>query len=171
MEFGTLAHTILQHLDLAGDLSRDGLKMQLSSMAAEHLVEGSLLTDARRECLLDDLMKFVSSKIGRRMQSSRKLYRELPFSRMMPAKRFFPLVEGDEKVFVQGIIDVLFKDEDGHLVLLDYKTDRDTCASRDAARYKVQIDIYSEAIEAILGEHVEEKYLYLLHDGTLVDME
>ena len=171
MEFGTLAHTILQHLDLAGDLSRDGLKMQLSSMAAEHLVEGSLLTDARRECLLDDLMKFVSSKIGRRMQSSRKLYRELPFSRMMPAKRFFPLVEGDEKVFVQGIIDVLFKDEDGHLVLLDYKTDRDTCASRAAARYKVQIDIYSEAIEAILGEHVEEKYLYLLHDGTLVDME
>ena len=74
------------------------------------------------------------------------------------------------KYYFKEIIDVLFEEEDGCLVLLDYKTDRDTDAERIAARYALQIQLYSEAIEAILGKKIKERYLYLLHDNSIVAM-
>ena len=89
----------------------------------------------------------------------------MPFSRTFDAKQFFNV---DEKIFVQGIIDLLFKDAAGRWVLLAYKTDRD---SRDIAlRYRMQIDLYAAALEALLNLKVSEKYLYLLGNGRVVKM-
>ena len=60
-------------------------------------------------------------------------------------------------VLVQGIIDCLFEDEKG-LVLVDYKTDGITDRFKGGfeearpileKRYKVQIDLYTKAIEQI----------------------
>ena len=90
---------------------------------------------------------------------------------MLQAKRFYPEVQDEtEQIFIQGIIDVLFEEEDGGLVLLDYKTDRDTDPQRIAARYALQIRLYSEAAEAILGKKIKERYLYLLHNNSIVAM-
>ena len=69
---------------------------------------------------------------------------------------------------MQGIIDLLFKDASGQWVLLDYKTDRD--AADIAERYRVQIELYAQAVEALLKITVAEKYLYLLNGGKLVKM-
>ena len=60
-------------------------------------------------------------------------------------------------VLVQGIIDCLFEDEKG-LILVDYKTDGITDRFKGGfeearpileKRYKVQIDLYTKAIEQI----------------------
>ncbi len=53
-------------------------------------------------------------------------------------------------------------------MLLDYKTDRD--APDLAERYRVQIELYSQAAEALLNITVAEKYLYLLGGGRLIKM-
>ncbi|MBR0103238.1 MAG: PD-(D/E)XK nuclease family protein, partial [Selenomonadaceae bacterium] len=68
----------------------------------------------------------------------------------------------------KGIIDLLFKDAAGRWVLLDYKTYRDSADI--AERYRVQIDLYAQAAEALLKITVAEKYLYLLNGGRLVKM-
>ena len=101
--------------------------------------------------------------MGQRLIAAQEFYRELPFSRLIDAQRFFHV---DEKIFIQGIIDLLFKDAAGRWVLLDYKTDRD--AEDLAERYKIQIELYAAAVEALLKIKIAEKYLYLLNGGRLV---
>lgn len=71
-------------------------------------------------------------------------------------------------VLIQGVIDALFRSEDGKLALLDYKTD----AVLDHAggikvltdKYRFQLELYAAALGDILGERVSELWLYFF-DG------
>ena len=71
---------------------------------------------------------------------------------------------------MQGIIDLLFETEEGRLILVDYKTDSDTRPEIIRSRYALQLDLYSEAVAAILGQPVTERCLYMLHDGSLLTL-
>ncbi|RKQ84272.1 UvrD-helicase domain-containing protein [Brockia lithotrophica] len=62
---------------------------------------------------------------------------------------------GLDAVVVQGIFDVLFR-EDGGYVLLDYKTDR----ILDPRIYKAQLYVYACAVRDLLGELPREGWLY-----------
>jgi ATP-dependent helicase/nuclease subunit A len=64
-----------------------------------------------------------------------------------------------ERVLIQGIIDVFFQ-EDDHLVLLDYKTDRVTSAEELKARYEVQLRLYRDALEMNRQLPVTEMLIY-----------
>ena len=165
-EYGTLMHLVLQHIDLAGDSSRKGLAAQLAAMVEREL----LLPEQAAFVRLEMVEAFLHSPLGSRMKGARRLWRELPFSRRLEARRFYPAAEPEARIFVQGIIDVLFEDENGALVLLDYKTDRDTSPAVVRKKYRLQIDLYTEAVEAILRRKVDERYLYLLQDGGIVKL-
>ena len=104
------------------------------------------------------------------MKKANRLWRELPFSRMVEARRFYPDAELEARIFLQGIIDVLFERADGKLTLLDYKTDRNTRPDVVRKKYQQQIDLYAEAVAAIFGRAPEERYLYLLHNGAVVSL-
>ena len=65
----------------------------------------------------------------------------------------------EEKVLIQGIIDVFFA-EDGQLVLLDYKTDVIGSMEELWNRYAVQLDYYEEALSRLMELPVKEKILY-----------
>ena len=54
--------------------------------------------------------------------------------------------------------------------LVDYKTDSDTRPEIIRSRYALQLDLYSEAVAAILGRPVAERCLYMLHDGSLLTL-
>ena len=57
------------------------------------------------------------------MQKATVIRREVPFTLAVPASEAYSHWRGEEEtVLVQGVIDCIFEDEDG-LVLLDYKTD------------------------------------------------
>ena len=71
---------------------------------------------------------------------------------------------------MQGIIDVLFEEENGDYILLDYKTDRKISAATARTRYQFQIDLYCDAVETILDKPVKERYLFLLDTGKEVKM-
>ncbi len=170
MEYGTLMHSVMQHLDLNGDLTLTGITGQLDRM----LLQEILLPEEREAVREKNIAIFFQSELGRRLCSAAEVYRELPFSRILPFRRVFPdrpLPEkGEAQLFTQGVLDALFRGADGKLVLLDYKTDSDTDPARARKRYQLQIDLYSEAVEDILGEKPAEQYLYMLHDGTIVEM-
>ncbi|WP_019554224.1 helicase-exonuclease AddAB subunit AddA [Propionispira raffinosivorans] len=166
-EYGTLMHGVMQHIDFCKDLSENGLKLQLESLVNKEMI-------LPKQISLIDLAgvhKFFTSPLGQRMIGSAKVRRELPFSIMLQAKKFYPdILDEQENIFVQGIIDVLFDEPDG-MVLIDYKTDKNTQTEALINKYKLQINLYSEAAEKILKKDIKEKYLYLFHNGTVIPMD
>ena len=160
-EFGSLMHKVMQSLNLSGDLSASGIFNQIEELARRKIISAEHVKLIKAE----RIAKFFSSELGRRLITSQEYYRELPFSRLIDAQKFFHV---DEKIFIQGIIDLLFKDAAGNWILLDYKTDRDS--ENIGERYRIQIELYAAAAEALLKINVAEKYLYLLNGGRLVKM-
>ena len=74
-----------------------------------------------------------------------------------------------EKVILQGIIDAFIMVEEG-IILVDYKTDRVKDGEELRNRYQKQIDLYSEALEQILGKKVKRRVLYSFSLGEEVDL-
>ena len=72
------------------------------------------------------------------------------------ARRFEGL---DARILIQGVIDGFFIDEDGSVVLMDYKTDK--CKEQEMIdRYKLQLELYKRAIESAANKKVKEIYIY-----------
>ena len=113
----------------------------------------------------EDILKFLQSDCAARMQKAAqngKLKKEQPFVLGVEADRIYPENGGEksgELLIVQGIIDLFFE-EDGEIVLLDYKTDRVRTEEELTGRYRIQLEYYQEALEKSLGKHVKEKLIY-----------
>ncbi len=70
---------------------------------------------------------------------------------------------GEDWTLVQGIIDMFYED-DGELVIVDYKTDNTeggTKVEQIVKNYKIQILTYKEALESVTGKRVKAAYLYM----------
>ena len=120
------------------------------------------------------IYKMIHSEIGQRMAAAGKsdrLYRERQFYMMMkPGEIMSSLKDcGDETIVVQGIIDAYFE-EDGGIVLLDYKTDSVKDASELVKRYHVQLDKYADVLEQLTGMKVKEKVIYSFCLDTTVNL-
>lgn len=155
-EIGTAMHTVMQHIDHSKDITPDGVKEQVRLLTAKEL----LLPTAADHINCKAVAAFFESELGKRVIEADWIKRELPFSLMLPAGRFYPeMAQDEERIFVQGVIDCLFKSGDG-LVLLDYKTDCYEAAQELSGKYQAQLDIYAEAAEQIFRMPVREKYIY-----------
>ena len=168
MERGTIMHTVMQRLDFKGDISYQGIKKQAAAMEEK----GLLPEGAARTVYIKGIQAFFASNIGQQVLSAPQVYRELPFSRMLKAQDFYPEVqEENELLFTQGVIDLLVETASGELILIDYKTDRQSDPERIRQRYQIQLDLYRSAVEAILGRRVDRSYLYLLQSGIFVAVD
>ncbi|MPM63084.1 ATP-dependent helicase/nuclease subunit A [bioreactor metagenome] len=166
-EYGTLIHSVMQHIDFRGDVSETGLVLQVEDMVRREL----LLPEQVQGIDLKGAAAFFAGELGKRLIASPQVRRELPFSLALPAERFYDdLPDSKDKIFVQGIIDVLFDDPAG-LVLIDYKTDRAVEGAELARKYAVQLNLYAEAAATILRRPVAEKYLYLFSTGQVVRVD
>jgi len=107
----------------------------------------------------------LRSDIGSRLLAAAKLNREFRFSVLLPAEKFFPGGDGEE-VLLQGAVDCWFQ-EDGGVVIVDYKSDRVTAEEvpERAALYAPQIRAYALAMAAVTGKKVRETVLYFLRPG------
>ena len=122
----------------------------------------------------EKLKKFLDSSLGQLFAKAYKentLYREQHFMQEVEYEKLFPEDGGDnvEKVILQGIIDAFIMKEEG-IILVDYKTDRVKDGEELRNRYQKQIDLYSEALEQILGKKVKRRVLYSFSLGEEVDL-
>ena len=122
----------------------------------------------------DKLQKFLDSSLGQlfaKAYQENTLYREQHFMQEVEYEKLFPEDGGDnvEKVILQGIIDAFIMEEEG-IILVDYKTDRVKDGAELRNRYQKQIDLYSEALEQILGKKVRRRVLYSFSLGEEVDL-
>ena len=163
---GTATHRILECYDFTKE--PEELASQLEQMVEEKLVEPEMveLVDKNK------LQKFLESSLARRMQQAAKngkLYREKPFVMGETAKDVLVDSKSQEMVLIQGIIDVFFEEE-GEMVLLDYKTDRIRTGKELAERYRAQIQLYKSAIERATGKKVKEQLLYSFCLSEVVEL-
>ena len=164
-QWGTLMHEAMQWLPLV-EYTQASLTKELDA-----LVANGTFTEEERNLLSDtSLYKFFSSDLGKRLINAKRIERELPFSMLFEGKRVYDTLEDGENLFLQGIIDTAFE-EDGEWVLVDYKTDRVTSGEDLIKRYKIQMDLYKEALQRLTGMPVKACYIYSfrLHDAIIVD--
>ena len=164
-QWGTLMHEAMQWLPLA-QYTQASLTKELDA-----LVTKGTFTEEERNLLSDtSLYKFFSSDLGKRLINAKRIERELPFSMLFEGKRVYDTLEDGENLFLQGIIDTAFE-EDGEWVLVDYKTDRVKSGEDLIKRYKIQMDLYKEALQRLTGMPVKASYIYSfrLHDAIIID--
>jgi len=169
-ERGSLMHFVLQHMDFGGEVSEAGIKRQL-----EDMIRMELLTEVQaRNVNIDGIVGFLNSDLGRRMTEAGRLYREMPFTMEVECSEVFGSKAGcgheGETVVLQGIIDCWFEEE-GKLVLVDYKTDYvpEGELSRIKEKYRTQIEYYARALSQITGKEVSGKYIYLFWNGKILE--
>ena len=153
---GTLYHTFMENLDFS---KKEELQMQL-----EELVNcGKMSRDEASAVRLSDIRRFLKTKTGKGMEQAAragKLHREQPFVLGVPAETIQKEWSGDETVLVQGIIDAWFEDEDGAVILVDYKTDHIADREKLAERYRGQLSYYAQALEQLTGRTVKTQVIY-----------
>lgn len=163
-QWGTLMHEAMQWLPIQA-YTLESLSAMLDSL----VVEGTF-SDEERSLLNDtSLLKFFNSSLGKRLIGAKRRERELPFSMLIDGQRVYPDLETGEQLFLQGIIDTAFEEE-GQWVLVDYKTDRVKDGDELIKRYKIQMDLYKEALETLTGMPVKSCYIYSfrLHEAIIV---
>ncbi|MEF9951574.1 MAG: helicase-exonuclease AddAB subunit AddA [Clostridium sp.] len=162
-ERGTLMHFMMQKIPLKKDITKGDLEEVLND-----LVNRDFITKEESESInILSILRFLRSELGVRILNSNLVMREAPFHIKLPVGEIYKEYSHiDETIDIQGIIDCFFE-EDGEIVLVDYKTDYVTEDNIDDIRgkYIVQIDLYAKALEMQTGKRVKEKYIYLLSKG------
>ena len=80
----------------------------------------------------------------------------------LPAYKVNPQLKekhGDEKIIVQGAVDLCFE-ENGSIVVVDFKTDRTDSPQALAEAYGEQLSVYAQACAKIFEKPVKEKIIY-----------
>ena len=163
-QWGTLMHEAMQWLPVK-KYTQKSMTDMLDSLQAE-----GKFSDEERSLLSDrSLYGFFNSDLGQRLIASKRVERELPFSMLFDGNRVYPDVENGDRLFLQGIIDTVFV-EDNQWVLVDYKTDRVKSGDELIRRYKIQMDLYKEALERLTNMPVKASYIYSfrLHEAVLL---
>ncbi|MEE1131959.1 MAG: helicase-exonuclease AddAB subunit AddA [Caryophanon sp.] len=162
-EIGTAFHAAMQHVPQQGFASTEAIAAFIKSLVTREILtasEASVLQPVHFE-------QFFTSAIGQQFQSARRLWRELPFTM---------LVKDDDTTdgqIIQGIIDCVIEQQDGTLILLDYKTDRIAKSKLQqelTRRYEIQLATYAQALENITKATVAQKIIYAVQHGETVVM-
>jgi len=169
-EKGTVVHAVMQNISLSEAPTEASIRQTLDDM-----LQKQTLTLQQSEIVdIAVILNFFQTAVGQRMVKAAQLQREVPFSYGLAADDVYADAEhatSGETVLIQGVIDCLFEDEQG-LVLLDYKTDAVKSSSDDElrARYETQIRQYTRAVEQIWKRPVSGKFLYFFDGARLLEL-
>ena len=166
-EKGTLMHLCMQYLDISKEYDYAGIENFI-----EDLVAKNIITEKEKQAIyLQTLYTYTKSEIWQELKQAKLIEREKPFYIMLPAKEIYELEKekntinqnNNDKILVQGIIDLYYINKDNELILLDYKTDYVNNENELVDKYKVQLEIYKRALEKSLNRKVDKVYIYSLY--------
>ncbi len=148
-ERGIALHLAMQLIDFSKCETLQGVKTELL-----RLRDGAYLSDEQFDVIdAEKIYAFFCSGLGKLALNSENMRREFAFSRLVK-------VAGDDTALLQGVIDLMFE-HNGEIVLVDFKSDR-TMDEDVKKQYARQLDVYAEAIEAIMKRKVSSRHIYYL---------
>ncbi len=128
------------------------------SAAARAARETSAEPEAVERELREVLAAFASSSLAQKLASVEVIGREVPV-----------LLRHGDGTASSGILDLLYREADGTVVVADFKTDRSLSPDEARERYGPQLSVYAEAVGRSLGlGSVPRAELWLLRSGALV---
>ncbi|MFK2825838.1 helicase-exonuclease AddAB subunit AddA [Bacillus sp. B190/17] len=175
-EAGTALHTVMQHVSLEKQPEVEDIQRLLSELITRELLtaEQTAAVDPEK------IAVFFQTDLGQALLQADRVHREIPFNMGVKADECYPEWEGPEEIIiVQGVIDCLIE-KDEKLYLLDYKTDKITGrfpGGMEQAgpilekRYRVQINLYAQAIEQIWKRKVDKKFLFFFDGAHLLEVD
>ena len=161
-ERGNAYHKVFELLDYGVSPDYGSMKAFIHSLVLDKKM------DVEYEELVNPnkLVVFLKTGLGKRMRDaalSGKMYRERQFITGFPAETLKSEYSGcRDIILVQGIIDCCFE-EDGEMVIVDYKTDKvdeENAENILKARYSEQLKLYARAVEQISRVKVKECTIY-----------
>lgn len=183
-ERGTATHTFMQFCNFER-AEKSGIDEELALLCENGFISKESAALVNRY----QLKKFFKSGFYKNfkniMAKGGKMWREQRFNIEMPAYLFtedqdFKSKIADERITVQGIIDLVFVDKDGNITLCDYKTDHLTAeelstpilaAKMLRERHGTQLSYYKEAVKQIFGKEPSRICIYSLPLGDAVDID
>ena len=172
-DIGIAYHRIMEFIDFSRAVHSDGsVDGKYIRSQAELLKErGAIDPDVYAALDTERIERFFTTDAGRRAADAAGR------GVLLKEKAFTLSTEKDgRKILVQGVIDCCFE-EKGRMVLIDYKSSfirphRDPAAEHERIRneYRVQIDLYREAVYKGTGLEVSEAYLYLFMTDEALSM-
>jgi ATP-dependent exoDNAse (exonuclease V) beta subunit len=146
-DVGRAVHAVLQVVALDGS----GLDQAVAAQCVAEGVVGQegLVRDLARSALHSDLV---------RRAAAREHWRET-----------YVGTERDDGTVLEGYIDLVYRDDNGTLVVVDYKTDAlpTRAIAARTAYYKPQLDAYAECLAAATGAAVRTVLLFLHPEGSI----
>lgn len=163
-ERGTALHLVMQDLDFFCEPNEQSVRAQIEAMRAQR----KLTEEQAKAADVHAIVRFLRSDLAARIRKSKQVEREYRFSLLRPVRDFSSL-DADDSVLLQGVVDCFFE-EDGELVVVDFKTDHVSRAQLDerAEHYRPQLEAYSMALTRVKGKKVKEKVLYFFSAGEEV---
>lgn len=144
---GTLIHFVLENLDLSKEYDMESLKEEITNL----VLIGKINKQDEKYINKKKLLTFLKSDLGIMIKNSNFVKKEQEF--ILKDKNI-------SKSVIQGVIDLYFVNENGNIVLIDFKTDKISDEELFITRYKKQLEIYKVALEKITGKIVEKTYIY-----------
>jgi ATP-dependent helicase/nuclease subunit A len=167
-DLGTAIHTVMEHADFFRDITQE----QISNLIAR-LTERQLINEQDAAKIpVKKIAEFMNSDLADRARKSARLKRETPFViSVKPGEIYFEeeYKNLDESILLHGIIDLFFE-ENGVLILADYKSDFIANGNTDdtVKKYLPQLAVYKKALELSEALPVAEVYLHLFGAGKAV---
>lgn len=150
-EVGNALHQALQFCDFER-LQRD-VPAELDRLVAQ-----SFITAAQRELIREEkLQRFTQSACFKELLAADYYCKEERFLFPMEGKQLFEGGEGE--VLIQGVLDC-YSVRGNSATILDYKTDRVQTEEELIRRYRVQLELYAEALKRVKGLQVQKKIIY-----------
>ena len=158
-ERGTALHTFMQFCDFSAAKSDPAAEIK-------RLTEKRFITEKQAEVIdPKKVAAFFESELYRRIEKADKVWRELRFLRgISAAKLGYEGASEDDRITVQGVADCVFE-ENGKLVIVDYKTDFVEDMEELRNRYSAQLHMYKELLSASLGKPVSETVIWSFRFG------
>ena len=158
---GTVIHLCVQKLDESKEYSLEDIKEFIDNLKERHII-----SEVEADSVNTNLLyRYTKSVLWQEIKQAKEVHKEQPFYVNIPAKKIYDEAEENEMILVQGIIDLYFIDKEGKLVLVDYKTDyvENGNVAKLEEKYKVQLDLYKEALEKTLNRKVDRAMIWALN--------
>ena len=168
MKKGSIYHKILEHIDF------DIFSLEQLNIFFKSLINKNILNKDDLSLIdFDKILTFLNSNLVKRIRKAKLIKRECPFVLGLSPYEVFYLEKYknlESTILINGIIDLYFE-EDGEIVLVDYKTDKvKNNIKQIIERYKIQLEIYKKALEQNTGLKVKQVLIYLLDVNKEVDV-
>ncbi len=166
-ERGTATHKFMQYVDFKQ--MPNNIDKELKRM-----VDKKFLTENEAKLISKKMLfQLFTSDFGKRILNSSYIKREMRFMYKYTRDELENIIgkntEIGDTTVIQGASDCILYEDDG-LVLIDYKTDFATDINELKEKYAIQIELYKDIIQRILGKKVKEKIIFSFYLNTAIEI-